>query len=331
MSADLQHPRCRICGRQDRCREDNPPDQQYPECHRPLLGTRLDKVRELFEWMAGAQGASDPRLDELAAVLLDRFEGDRGHYSEIFEPSFSIDSAGAHLYRFSYAFPGFRADPQGTVGSIAALCAPFGEEVTGHARQLLAPAEDACVEQLLFGLAYDDSENWRVKLYYQFKNHAGDRPLVLAGRLAGATIGDRVASKSLHLLGIDLGRGGIRQVKFYFLHENVPPEVREVGLIKRLASAGRGRLSDFLTIHRMRQKDDPGLESAAEVDFPLIGNELLLDDLLGYSELARLVPAGGPLGQLKSGFRPAFRRISVPVGVLDKVNLYYILTEMDAA
>jgi hypothetical protein len=320
-----------ICGQQDRCREGNPPDQQYPECHRPLLGTRLDKVRELFGWMAGTQSASDPRLDQLAAVLLDRFDRDRGQYSEIFEPSFSADSAGVHLYRFSYAFPGFRADPGGVVDSIAALCAPFGEEVTGHARQLLAPAEDPCVEQLLFGLAYDDSENWRIKLYYQFKDHAGDQPLVLAGRLAGATIGDRVGSKSLHLLGIDLGRGGIRQVKFYFLHEDVPPEVREAGLIRHLASIGRGRLGDFLTIHRMRQKDDPGLESVAEVDFPLIGNELRIEDLLGYAELARLIPAEGPFGQLKSGFRPAFRRISVPVGILDKVNLYYVLTETDTA
>jgi hypothetical protein len=316
-----------------RCRDAGPPaDREYPACQQPLLGTSLEKVRELFGWMTAAQGISpDGRLDEVERVLLNAFSEDRTRYSEIFEPSFSVDSEGLHLYRFSYAFPGFRDNPQGVAATIIALCSPFGEDVTGYARRLLTPAEDACVEQLLFGLAYDDSESWRVKLYFQFADQSGDRPLKLAGRLAGTDIGDRVGSKSLHLLGIDLGRGGIRQIKFYFVHADVPAEAREVELVKYLGSIGRDRLGDFLTIHRMRGQDDPGLDSAAEVDFPLIGNELHFEDVARCPGVARVIPAGGPLEALRTGFQPAFRRISVPIGAMDKVNLYYVLTGTDAA
>jgi len=282
--------------------------------------------------MAGSLKVSDDRLDGVVRVLLDTFAEDRMRYSEIFEPSFSVDADGLHLYRFSYAFPGFRADPSAVLETIIAMCSPFGDKIAGYARQLLATAEDPCVEQVLFGLAYDGRQNWRVKLYVQFGEREDDRSLSLAGKLVGLQKPeDRFVGKSLHLLGIDLGAGGIRQVKFYFLNPDIPSWVGEVGLISYLGSTGTSQLDDLLTIHRMRRIDDSGLDIAVEVDFPLITNELHFKDLVCYPELGALISQNAPVGELESKFDPAYRRISFPIGVMDKVNVYYVLTGMDPA
>lgn len=111
---------------------------------------------------------------------------------------------------------------------------------------------------------------------------------------------------------------------------DVARRVGPVELIQYLAGIGLNHLTNLLVIHRMRRQDDPDLEAPVEIDFALRDNDLCWEDLAGSPTLSRVRGPGNPIDALESAFALAVRRISVPVGRADKLNAYYVLTELDA-
>jgi hypothetical protein len=330
-------PMCATCAEQSACRARGRVENDYPNCHCPLLRTSLRTVTSLLSWWSRFHDcSSDSRLDEVGRTLMARFTKDRMRFSEVFEPSWSHDEAGWHFWRFSYAFPGHCSDPAADIGSLVELCRPFGEAVAQWVRSLSAHARDPAVFLPLVGLAYDTPASWRVKLYLQFRDDAGDASLRIAARLTGREDLHRMfRNRTLHMVGIDLGPHGISGAKLYFLEPCIPwRDVSRVAgpvdLIEYLGNMGVDPLHNLLVIHRMRRQDDPDLDIPTEIDFALRENELCWEDLAGFPIVSRLRRAGGPAAELESAFSLGVRRISVPVGRTDKLNVYYVLTEIDA-
>ena len=329
---------CATCGAQSPCRTSGRTREDYPDCHRPLLGTSLGRVAELLAWWNRFHGCgADPRLGELQRAVLKRLAADRTRFSEVVEPSCSLDETGWHFLRFSYAVPGFRADPVGDAGDLLALCRPFGEALSEQVRALLGPARHQAVSLPLMGIAYDAADAWRVKLYLQFADDAGDEPLGIAARLSGRSdLASLFRGRHLHLIGIDLGARGIAGAKLYFRL----PQVRladvarvagPVALLDDLAGSGVEALRNLLVIHRMRRRDDPALERAAEVDFALPENDLCWEDLAASPIVQRARAGDSPLAALEGAFTLGVRRVSVAVGRADKLNVYFVLNEIDPA
>lgn len=266
--------------------------------------------------MREVQHVDDARVERVQGEVIDNLRVD-GDYSEVFEPSFSIDDDGVHLLRFSYGFPGFCDRPEQVLDRLRHLCAAFGETTAAHVDRLRPALRHTCVEQPLFGLAYDSPASWRVKVYLQFRDDAGDTAVDLAGAIVGRRdIGDAAAGTPLHLLGLDLHERGLAGAKLYFLHRSIA--VEDVGPMP--AIAGLSRLENLLRIHRMRCADDPELSQPAEIDFALADNGLLPD------QVAPLL-SGDSYETLVSRFPIALRRISLALGDSGKTNGYYVLTE----
>ncbi len=334
--AVFPRPRCATCGNQSRCRMRRPVRDVYPRCHRPLLGTSLHRVADLLAWWNCFHGCGgDSRLEELQWAILTRLATDRMRFSEVFEPSCSQDSGGWHFWRFSYAFPGFHSDPDSASRDLLEVCRPFGEELRDLVRMLLSAVLEPPVCQPLVGVAYNTPASWRIKLYFQFRDDAGDEPLRIASRLTGRTDLRRLFRKrSLHLVGIDLGPRGIVAAKLYFLQAQVPshdvPRIAgPVELIAYLAEAGLHQVRNLLVIHRMQRYDDPDLERPVEVDFALQDNDLCWEDLAGSRTLRAALGGGNPLATLESAFPMAVRRVSVSVGRTEKLTVYYVPTDLD--
>ena len=167
----------------------------------------------------------------------------------------------------------------------------------------------------LVGIAYDGADAWRLKIYLQFHDDAGDAAWRIARRLVGrADLHRLFAGQRLHLLGIDLGPHGIAGAKLYVRHPEVA--IRDVShlagpvtLLDDLAAAGRTHLRNLLVIHRLRRPDDPALATPAEVDFALGENELLWDDLETTAALRALRGPSAPVTELAAEFGIAVRRV----------------------
>lgn len=308
-----------------------------------LNATAAD-YRALFAWWsrpdASPHGPADPPLAEALARLLALFERDRARYADILEPSLSWTlrtsrtsrtSRPASLRRLSYAFPGFRADPAGTSRALRSLCAPFGDAILAQADRLLRAAHHASAAMPLFGVADDEPDARRIKLYLQFEHGHGPAPLALAERLLGARLLDRFPeAPPLHLLGIDLGDRGVLGAKLYFLHPRLdlaeaPARIGPVPLLAALSEGACRELRDVLTIHRLEAPDDPAVSRPVEINFALA------DSGLAWTDVRPLLPpavraATGPLAALEAAFPLRVRGISAPVGHADKLNLYYVLT-----
>lgn len=330
----LPHPGCPTCGGQDACLAAPSLPADYPACRTPLLATSRARVRELLAWMAATRGLEPEALDTLADRVVERFGRDRMRFSEVFEPSFSLGPAGGEFFRFSYAFPGHREDRPATEEALLGLAEPLGQPVTTHL-ECMAPAfGDRSVQQPLFGLAAPARGAPLAKLYLQFEPEAGAQALALAGRLTSiGSLTRRFAGRALHLLGIDLGPGGISGVKLYFLE----PEL-DLGrggglqdatpLLADLVKRGRHRLRDALIIHRAAGPDDPGLDRPAMIDFGLLANELRWQDLVACPSLGGLAERP-QVTALMNRFRLAVRRLSVAPGDAPRINVYYTLTEVE--
>jgi hypothetical protein len=288
------------------------------------------RYAELFAFLRRLDGATDPALADLEERVLRRYERDRVTYSDILEPSFSWARGAPSMYRFSYAFPDFRADPGGVAAALFDLCAPFGEVALAQARRLLRAARHPAAEQPLFGIALDGPGRRRIKLYLQFRDGAGVASIKLAERMLGCGLLDRLPpGGALHLLGVDLGEGGVTGAKLYLHHRRIDlteaSPIGPVALFERLRAAGRREVRDVLAIHRLVAPEDAGLERAAEIDLSLSDNGL------SWAEVRPLLPAAGELSgwafaALEAAFPLRVRRISTPVGRDDKLNVYYVLT-----
>lgn len=333
-SGTFPFPRCCLCGEQDLCARGGGRGKDYPRCHQPLLGASMLRVRDLFSWWKRFHRFSDPRLDTLGDVVVERFGRDRHIYSEVFEPSFSWDHRGVHLCRFSYGFPGFSANPDDAIRTFLALSAPFGSGLATWVRRLLEPAAHPCVAHPIFGLAYDGPDDWAVKLYLQFFDAVDDAPLDIVRGIAGVADIPRItAGRPLHMVGIDLGPGGITGVKLYVLHRSVPLEgagapFDGVGALSQLAATGVTELRDVLAIHRLVRPDDPGAAAPSMLDFSLPDNALTWRQIGTLPALRRLVKKRRTCTPPEKVFRVAVRRVSLSAGGMDKLNAYYVSTEL---
>ncbi len=334
-AAAFPKPRCATCADAARCERAGRADARYPRCHAPLLGVRLDRTTELLAFCRRTHGIADAALEACTSALVDRFAADRNRWSEVLEPSFSVDGEGVHLARFSYGLPGFRADPAGVGRTIEALCAPFGDAAIAAGGAFVRAAERPAVEQPLFGVAHDGARGVRVKLYLQFDAGAPAAATATAAAVLGAR---RLATSSapLHLLGLDVGPRGLAGAKLYHLHPRVslsspPAWLGRTELVDALAARGVAELRDVLAIHRLDGPDDAGAGVARELDFSLPDNDLGWPALRALAPVARLLPAGGPVDELFAAFRLGVRRVSASVGPLAKLNAYYVLGETEAA
>jgi radical SAM superfamily enzyme YgiQ (UPF0313 family) len=329
-------PRCPLCGAQDRCRAAGRVRDEYPACEEPLRGTPPKRVRALLAWCARQHRLRDPRLAATTRVLLRRFARDDAAFANIFDPSASWDADGWHLYRYTYEFPGYAGDRAGVTRALLELCAPFGDRMVSFATRLLRLAAAPCVTQVLYGLAYDGPERFRVKLYLQFADGADAAALELARRAVGrADVGAAAGGRELHLLGVDLGPRGLTGAKLYLRHPRVrlADAAQTLGpspLLADLAAAGVTELRDVLAIHRLRRRADPAAGAPAEIDFGLRENDLDFGALRALPSLRPILSGADALAELERRFRIAVRRVSVPAGRLDKLNLYYVLAEPGA-
>ncbi len=262
---------------------------------RPIPGDAVARMAALWR---SSGGGEDPRLRRVEEVLCERFRTDVTRYSGVFEPSFSLDGRGWHRVRFSYAFPDFRDAPAPVCETVLAAARPFGIPLTSHVAHLLKWTFQPFLEQPIVGLAYDDRDSWTFKLYYQVGFRFQDQAVQWLARLIPwGSLRWIVGGGLLHLIGVDLGPSGIRCVKLYFVHQD--PEVARLagpllprGLADFLIRQGVFRLSSFLTIHRLRAPDDPGVRRVSEVDFPLTENGLHDVPLFGESGMLRGVLSG---------------------------------------
>ncbi len=327
--------RCDICADLEPCTQGDDPAEDYPECFRPLVGTPVQSARELLDWLSQREGAEDDRLRRLEDAVLQRFEKDRWDFSGVFEPSFSRDGTGWHLYRFSYAFPGHHDDSEAMKEAMLSFAAPFGARHVEWTRRLLNFTPDRCVEQPMFGIAWDTSEHWRMKLYLQFYDGVGDRPLQLAEKMLRAPgLSERFGGQSLHLVGMDLTGSGLAAVKLYFTHHHVDLDeaeeiVGEVDLLEQLRAGGHESIEDLLTIHRFTALEDPSIEKIREVDFSLVDNNISWEEVSALPALASAREERSPLKEMLSSFPLAIVRLSVTVGRTDKLNAYYVPTTIE--
>jgi len=177
-------PLCATCADLRVCASVGEARPGYPRCRRPLLGTRLDRLRSLVE-----KTQPDGRLATTVEVLVDRFAIDRNRYSEIFEWSLAWDVRGVQQMRFSYAFPGWPAD-RSICATLVAAAPPWAAELTARVLAIIAhPA----IAQPLIGVADDGP---RYKLYLQLQ-----------------------AQHDLHLIGLDVDPTGMVACKLYYATE----------------------------------------------------------------------------------------------------------------
>ena len=327
-------PRCEGCGSRDACAALGAPRPEYPRCRSPLRGVDVGRAAALFAWLARRDGAPSEARAALEGAVIDRFRRDRLVFSDVLEASFSCDPEGAHLDRFSYAFPGFRADPAGVAATLLGLCRPFGAPAIDACHTALRAARSRAVAQPLFGFADDGGGRSRAKLYLQFHAHEAAAALDLAGRLLGRRLDARLAARGpLHLLCLDIGARGLTSAKLYFALDRLrldafPARVGPVPLVAALAFLGVSELRNVLAIHRIAGRDDEGLAHPVEVDFSLPDNDLRWQDVRALPPVQALLAPRPEVAALEASFGIAVRRISGSVGEGHKLNVYYVLTEL---
>ena len=230
-------------------------------------------------------------------ALLAALARDRELFSDVFEASFAITKTTEHAYRFSYAFPGFRArSPSGStplaplaplapmaaasVASALACAAPFGPAVVAATRRLLRAATDPVVAQPLIGLAWDRAGSPRHKVYLQLHDRgapsASSGPAFAERVLGMPGLAARIGDAHLHMLGVDFGPAGLTAAKLYIAHESLaatdPAAAPSATTLAStapsattLASAALGRalpvghrVRNVLTVHRITPADVEG-------------------------------------------------------------------------
>lgn len=331
MTICFPRPYCATCGQQQDCQAAGCVLPTYPDCRRPLLGTRLERMRELLQFLERREGRSRPALGAMSDALLQRFAIDRNRFSEIFEPSWSWDDAGAHAYRLSYAFPAFRREPDAVGRAMLALTAPFGSATSEACRRVLRAARHPAVEQPLFGLADDGDEGLRVKLYLQFRADASAAEVLPLARavLGCSALPGESSEGALHLLGLDLGDSGLRGAKVYWARERL-----EHADAARLLGPGRWpaslpQLRDVLLIHRLTGPDGAGAREASELHFGLADNGFVAGDLTTSPLFAELPRFSDDLAELEAAFRIGLRRATLGLRGKRKLTLYYVLAETE--
>jgi hypothetical protein len=286
------------------------------------------RTAALLAWLGRDCAARKPALEE---AIVDRFVRDRMTYSDVLEASCSFDGDRALFYRFSYAFPGFRADPEGVGRTLLELSRLTGAHVEEACRTVLRAARRPAVDQLLFGFAHDGDARQRAKLYLQFHPAAGRAAVDLASQMIGCPV--PWTGTQLHMLCLDVGEAGLACAKLYFTIErvavdDVPSLAGPVPLVDALAPLGVSELRNVLLVHRVT---DPsaGWPGPVEFDFPLADNGLSWGDLRESAPVKALVGPCAAFGALFTEFRLTVRFASASIGHAGKLNVYYALTEVE--
>jgi hypothetical protein len=278
-----------------------------------MRGPSIGSVRELFARWQALAGPPSAALAASLEAMVRQLELDRRHYSDVFEPSLSWDGQGAHVRRFSYAFPGFRRAMDETSRAFLALAAPFGGAIVDAAQRLLRAARHDAVEQPLFG--YADDREPRAKLYLQFRDGASVAAGPLIAAVTGVPVDGARLGGAIHMLGLDVGAGGVRGAKAYvFPHAPVA-----------LAARFERPLSRILHVHRMTDPGNGFPEQPSEVDFSLAENRLSEADVIGSRLLRTAHPDGiAELEALRAALPIAIRRVSIAIGNDPKITFYYV-------
>ncbi len=282
-------------------------------------GTDWERARELRDALWADD--SDDRGLVLTDAVLARFKHDLHEYSDILEWSLCEDAHGLDLGRFSYAFPGYRKAPRETAGALIAWAEGLGEAAGRAARSVMRAARHPAVDQVLIGYARGAKTPERAKFYLQFGSGAGPAALELAHTVLGTDRKTQSDQLPLHLLGLDVGAGGLSGAKLYFVE------------------AGRGPrfdtwpvpLANTLCIHRLQGPDDPGFELPSEIDFPLPENDLTWAELSSSPLMAPFARARQRFDELGARFRLRARRASLSLGTAPKLNVYYVLDEVEGS
>ena len=326
-------PRCEGCGARDACARQGQLRPEYPACRRPLRGASVARTAELLDWL-GAHAPPTPAAPELHRLVLARFGQDRLAYSDVLEPSLSVDARGVHLHRFSFGLPGLRRDEAGVGRTLLALGALFGEPCAQACRTVLRAARSAAVAQPIFGFAAGPGGP-RPKLYLQFHADRAPEALDLAGRLLGRPVGGVGGGAGLHLLGFDLGERGVAAAKLYFARGRMDlgelaTLAGPVPVARDLAALGATELRDVLFIHRLDGPREPAPERPGEIDFSLPESDLSWSELRALPSVSALLGRDPAIAELEARFRLAVRRVSVSVGNASKLTAYYVLAESGA-
>jgi hypothetical protein len=284
-------------------------------------------MRELLDVLARSATSDVGATAALHGVVLEQFQRDARVYSDVLEPSFSCDPEGAHLHRFSYAFPSFRADPDGVSRILLRMCRPFGEAALSACRAVVRAARTPPVAQPLFGFADDGGGRFRTKLYLQLRPGEERGGLHLVERMLGRSLAAVDAPGPLHLVCFDVGQRGLVGAKLYFVRDRLrvddPSPLGPIPLVAALAELGVSELRYVLAIHRFAGPDDGGGARPTEVDFSLPENDLRWDDLRQVLPVRTLLTRSPEVGHLEQGFRLAVRRVSGSIGDGRKLNVYY--------
>lgn len=277
--------------------------------------TRARKLRDAL-W---ADATDDVPGRELTDAVLARFSSDRREYSDILEWSLCEDTNGIDLARFSYAFPGYGRTPREITHAVVSWSEGVGAAAGRAARSVMRAARHAAVEQVLVGYAHGAGAPSRAKLYLQFRSTAGKAALQLAHAVLGTNRPTQSDRLPLHLMGLDVGAGGLAGAKLYFVERERGPRF----------GAWPTPLENTLRIHRLRGPDDPGFETPSEIDFSLPENDLTWTELANTPLLAPFALARRRLEELGAAFRLRVRRVSLSLGGSPKLNVYYVLDEVE--
>lgn len=293
----------------------------------------LKRARALLETCAAFDGVTDPTAGALIAEILAALRRDRERFSDVLELSLSIGSSGEHAFRFSYAFPGFRADPRGVAVSMLAAASPFGPSATSATKRLLRAALEPAAEQPLVGIAWDREGAPRFKLYLQLRDRAETAADLAARLLDLPELPARLRGAHLHMIGLDLTENGLSGAKLYLSHAAVEP--------------GRGPLADALSglsseprsyrhvleIVRLSaaSRADAALPPASDVDLGLADNALGWDDIARAPATAAIVEGSRAISTIFSSFRVEARRLSISLSRGRRFTVYYALRELEEA
>jgi hypothetical protein len=311
---------------------------EYPACRTPLRGVDPARTAELLAWLARADGAAAPSVQALQAAVVERFRRDRLAYSDVLEGSFTCDDRDARLHRFSYAFPGFRADPAGVASAIGRFCRPFGRAAEEACVTVIRAAKSKAVAQLLFGFASDGGGRSRVELHLQFHGWEAPAALVVAGQMLGVPLGDRLGVFGpLHQLCLDVGPRGLVAAKLYSVIErlrldDVAVRVGPVPLADALRELGVTELQNVRAIHRLRGPGEAGILRPSEIAFSLQDNDLRWADVRRLPPVRALLDRHPAIGELEASFRLAVQRVSGSVAGdrgRAKLTVYHVLTEVE--
>lgn len=281
--------------------------------------TRLERLDALIDAIWGPGGSAAER--RLLAAVRARFAGDRRRFSDVLEWSLAESPGGVDLARFSYGFPSWRGERADVQRVVRAWAEALGPGVAAAAGAFLRAAASPAVAQVLVGYARGAGEPPRAKLYLQFADDAGPAALRLARAVTGAAVPTSSDGLPLHLLGLDVGEGGLAGSKLYFLQARADEAAVERWLGWRRA------LDGVLLIHRARAPDDEAVAQPAAVDFAVDGAW----DAVRTSPAARRCGRGlDAFAALADGFRLRPRRVSFSLGA-PAMNLYYVLDEAEGA